>query len=259
MYGVKFGRGVRVVAILMIFPAFFSIRVGMTALEQRKAVVRFSRMVSSHSLREISWIGAIGPLTPGVVHQDIDGAVGLQGFLNQGIDLVFIGNIGRNGDGVFAQTLQLLGYVLDLILVAGRHHDFGPFFPEKKSDGAPQPPPASGDNGDFILQFHNHSIPFALKFESPGVNPYIDITGFSGLLQSQYCISIEPLAKVGHSVIPAKAGIQNRLKIAGFRVALRLPGMTFATVFQDFLKSLNSNSEGQGMERGRISLLTRVL
>src|SRR3972149_4431449 len=60
MYGVKFGRGVRVVAILMIFPAFFSIRVGMTALEQRKAVVRFPRMVSSHSLSEISWIGAIG-------------------------------------------------------------------------------------------------------------------------------------------------------------------------------------------------------
>jgi len=25
--------------------------------------------------------------------------------------------------------------------------------------------------------------------------------------------SVEPLAKVGHSVIPAKAGIQNRLKI----------------------------------------------
>jgi hypothetical protein len=36
------------------------------------------------------------------------------------------------------------------------------------------------------LKFHKPSIPFALKFESSGVNPYIDITGFSGLLQSDY-------------------------------------------------------------------------
>jgi hypothetical protein len=40
----------------------------------------------------------------------------------------------------------------------------------------------------------------------------------------------EVLAKVAYSVFPAKAGIQNGLNPAfggtGFRVALRLPGMT---------------------------------
>ncbi|MBP1723001.1 MAG: hypothetical protein H6Q44_706 [Deltaproteobacteria bacterium] len=43
-------------------------------------------------------------------------------------------------------------------------------------------------------------------------------------------MTIEPLAKVTYSVIPAKAGIQNSFNPApsgtGFRVALRLPGMT---------------------------------
>ena len=43
-------------------------------------------------------------------------------------------------------------------------------------------------------------------------------------------MTIEPHAKFTYSVIPAKAGIQNSFNPApsgtGFRVALRLPGMT---------------------------------
>ena len=46
----------------------------------------------------------------------------------------------------------------------------------------------------------------------------------------------EPLAKVVFSVIPAEAGIQNCLKKPGFRVALRLPGMTLSLLAQTFAR-----------------------
>jgi hypothetical protein len=49
----------------------------------------------------------------------------------------------------------------------------------------------------------------------------------------------EATAKFAYFVIPAKAGIQNSLNRApksgiGFRVALRLPGMTTSPCFREF-------------------------
>jgi hypothetical protein len=48
---------------------------------------------------------------------------------------------------------------------------------------------------------------------------------------------IEAPAKLAISAIPAKAGIQKALK-TGFRVALRLPGMTTFYPFQEFCRRL---------------------
>ena len=51
------------------------------------------------------------------------------------------------------------------------------------------------------------------------------------------------LAKGAYSVIPAKAGIQNSLNPAlsgtGFRVALRLPGMTTPPCFREYCQNLS--------------------
>ena len=63
-----------------------------------------------------------------------------------------------------------------------------------------------------------------------------------GFHPSMKFLTSELLAKVTCSIIPAKAGIQNCLNPApsgtGFRVALRLPGMTIFSCFQEFCKRL---------------------
>ena len=68
-----------------------------------------------------------------------------------------------------------------------------------------------------------------------------------GVFQSILCSEKffhEALASFASSVIPAKAGIQNYLNPAfsgtGFRVALRLPGMTTSACFRDSCKGLFS-------------------
>jgi hypothetical protein len=80
--------------------------------------------------------------------------------------------------------------------------------------------------------------------------------------------NIEPFGKVVHSVITAKAGIHNRLNPAlsgaGFRVALRLPGMSIFTGFKslarasiDILFIFNSFQEARGV--GYASIGTGVM
>jgi len=67
------------------------------------------------------------------------------------------------------------------------------------------------------------------------VLPFFILLAWFPINTSKFILKNEPLAKVGHSVIPAKAGIQ--LENPGFRVALRLPGMTIFYCFQEFCKS----------------------
>jgi hypothetical protein len=73
--------------------------------------------------------------------------------------------------------------------------------------------------------------------------------------KNSYPLSVELLVNVTHSVIPAKAGIQNPLNPAlggtGFRVALRSPGMTTSACFQEFCKRLLIQEKNLGLKADR--------
>ena len=85
---------------------------------------------------------ADGASGPGVVDQNINRAVGLQGLFYQIVDLILVGDIRGDGDGLLSQGSQLCGHLVDFFLTPGRQDDFAPCLPNARATERPNPLPA---------------------------------------------------------------------------------------------------------------------
>src|SRR5664280_1947866 len=93
---------------------------------------------------------------PGVVHQCVDRAVGVDGPVDQPVDLLGDGHVGGDGE----RARQLGGQGLQAFRSPGGEDDPGPEPAQQAGRGGADPRGCPGDDADRLVNFHGgHSVP----------------------------------------------------------------------------------------------------
>jgi len=99
----------------------------------------------------------------GLIDEDVDAAKFRQGARHHSIDLLFLGDIGKQRQGLAAAGADLQGDCVCLALVgAGVDDDVGPFCSQLQYCGTANIPPRAGDQGNFAIELTHQC--FLLEF-----------------------------------------------------------------------------------------------
>ena len=95
---------------------------------------------------------------PGVVHHDVEGAVGLDGGVDESLHVALLGDVGDDGHGLPAHLGDDFGGLLEAVGVHVDEDELGSLLGEALGHAPAYAAAGSGHDRDLVLQFHGASL-----------------------------------------------------------------------------------------------------